>query len=241
MTIDKFSSVNCSRFCKLYRNQPVRLRRTCKPLRRVSKPLRRASKPLRRASKPLQREVKSLWRSNQSLRRSNQSLDRPSQSLQRTQNKPQEKNEYQQSTKPAANHNQSKNYKMSHCNCARSSIVTCINSDDSAHKCRLSVRQLTKQPHVKQSRDHEPCRLPLKRIVLALREKNRSSLKHIFFNSAPKSSFLNMIANDYKLCCFQFVHMQHIFIKSFAYFKPSVNCGSNGQSKAGNHQYKYTN
>ena len=169
MTIDKFSSVNCSRFCKLYGNQPVRLRGTSKPLRRASKRLwgGGASKPLRRASKPLRRGVKSLWRSNQSL-------DRPNHSLQRTQNKPQGKNGYQQSTKPAANHNQSKNYKMSHCNCARSSIVTCINSDDSAHKCRLSVRQLTKQPHVKQSRDREPSRLPLKRIVLALRKrKNR--------------------------------------------------------------------
>ena len=201
MTIDKFSSVNCRRFCKLYGNQPVclwraskplrraskplrraikPLRRASKPLRRASEPLRRASKPLRRASKPLRRGVKYLWRSNQSLRRSNQSLrrsnqslDRSNQSLQRTQNKPQEKNGYQQSTKPAANHNQSKNYKMSHCNCARSSIVTCINSDDSAHKCRLSVQQLTKQPHVKQSRDREPSRLPLKRIVLALRKRKK--------------------------------------------------------------------
>ena len=49
-----------------------------------------------------------------------------------------------------------------------------------------------------------------------------------------------MVANNYKLCCFQFVHMQHIFIKSFAYFKPSVNC-SNSQLKSGNHQYKYAN
>ena len=50
-----------------------------------------------------------------------------------------------------------------------------------------------------------------------------------------------MVANNYKLCCFQFVHMQHIFIKSFAYFKPSVNCCSNSQLKSGNHQYKYAN
>ena len=50
-----------------------------------------------------------------------------------------------------------------------------------------------------------------------------------------------MIANDYKLCCFQFVHMQHIFIKSFANFKPSVYYGSNSQLDTGNHQYKYAN
>ena len=100
---------------------------------------------------------------------------------------------------------------------------------------------MTKQPHVKRIRDREPSRLPLKRIVLALRKrKDRSFLKHYLLNSAPKSSFLNMVANNYKLCCFQFVHMQHIFIKSFAYFKPSLNC-SNSQLKSGNHQYKYAN
>ena len=119
---------------------------------------------------------------------------------------------------------------------------TCINSDDCAHQCRMSARQLTRQPHVKRIRDREPSRLPLKRIVLALRKrKNTSFLKHHFLNSAPKSSFLNMVANDYKSCCFQFVHMQHIFIKSFAYFKSSVNCGLNSQLKSGNHKYKYTN
>ena len=40
--------------------------------------------------------------------------------------------------------------------------------------------------------------------------------------SAPKSSILNKIASNYKQCCFQFVHMQHIFIK-FGYFKPCIN------------------
>ena len=305
MTIDKFSSENYSRFCKLYGSQPVHLRkakkplrraskplrrvskplrraskplrgaskplrRASKPLRRASKPLRRASKPLRRASKPLRRAIislrrsnqslrrssqslrrskqslrrsnKSLRRSNQSLRRSNQSLWRSNQSLDRTQNNPLEKNGYQPSTKPAVSHNQSINYKMSHYKCARHSIGTCINSNDGAHQCRLSARQLTKQPHVKRIRDREPSRLPLRRIVLGLgKRKNRSFLKHYFLNSAPKSSFLYMVASDYKLCCFQFVHMQHIFIKSFAYFKPSVNCSSKSQLKSGNYQYKYTN
>ena len=125
---------------------------------------------------------------------------------------------------------------------ARHSIGTCINSDDCARQCRLSARQLTKQPHVKRIRDREPSRLPLKRIVLALRKrKNRSFLKQYFLNSAPKSSFLNMVANNYKLCCFQFVHMQHIFIESFAYFKPSVNFSSKSQLKSGHHRHKYTN
>ena len=218
------------------------LRRSCQSLRRSKQSLRRSNQSLRRSCQSLRRSNQSLRRSNQSLRRSNQSLWISNQSLKRTENNAQEKNGYQPSTKPAVSHNQSIDYKMSHYKRARHSIGTCINSDDCAHQCRLSARQLTKQPHVKRIRDHEPSRLPLKRIVLALRKrKNRSFLKHYFLNSAPKSSFLNMVASDYKLCCFQFVHMQHIFIKSFAYFKPSVNCGSKSLLKSGNHQYKYTN
>ena len=181
MTFDKFSSdcsVNYSRFCKLYgtmcidgvlaKNQPLRFRRASKPLWRASKPLRRANKPLRRAIISKQ----SLRRTNQSLRRSNRSLRRSNQCLERTQSKPEEKNGYQQSTKAAVSHtDRSINYKMSHYNCARHSIGTCINSDDCAHQCSLSARQLTKQPHVKRIRDREPSRLPLKRIVLALRKR----------------------------------------------------------------------
>ena len=158
MTFDKFNSdcsVNYSRFTKFYgttcnsilaKNQPRRLRRP-------SEPLRRAITSLQRSNQSLQRSNQSLWRSCQSLRRSNQSLER-------TQNNPQEKNGYQPSTKPAVSHNQSMNYKMLHKH-ARHSISTCINSDDCAHQCRLSARQLTKQPHVKRIRDREPSRLPL--------------------------------------------------------------------------------
>ena len=62
---------------------------------------------------------------------------------------------------------------MSHYKRARHSIGTCINSDDWPHQCRLSASQLTK-PHAEQIRDRVPSRLPLKRIVLALRKrKNR--------------------------------------------------------------------
>ena len=145
------------------------LRRSNQSLRRSSQSLRRPKQSLRRSNQSLRRSSQSLRRSNQSLRRSNQSLWRSSQSLQRTQNKAQEKNGCQQSTKPAVSHNQSINYKMSDKR-ARHSIGTCINSDDYAHQCRLFARQLTKQPHVKQSRDREPSRLPLKKIVLALRK-----------------------------------------------------------------------
>ena len=197
MTFDN-SSVNYSRFCKLYgtvcfhsvlakpenlrlrrADKPLRradkpLRRADKPLRRPDKPLRRADKPLRRASKPLRRANQSLRRSNQSLRRSNHSLRRSigcrwstNQSFQSSQNTSKKENGYQQSSKSAVSQNI--NYKMSHYKCA------------SRNKCRLSARQLTKQPHVKRSRDREPSRLPLKKIVLALRKrKNRSFLKHYF-------------------------------------------------------------
>jgi hypothetical protein len=54
------------------------------------------------------------------------------------------------------------------------------------------------------------------------KRKNRTFLKHNLLKSAPKSSILNKIARNYKQCCFEFVHMQHIFIKSFGHFKASV-------------------
>ena len=100
----------------------------------------------------------------------------------------------------------------------------CINVDNCAYTCRSTVRKFTKQAKVKQFRDRAPSTLPLKRILLALRKgESRPFLKHYFVQTTPKSSILNKIAKNYKQCCFQFVHMQHIFINSFAYFKLSVN------------------
>ena len=128
------------------------LRRSKQSLRRSCQSLRRSKQSLRRSKQSLRRSKQSLRRSKQSLRRSNQSLWISNQSLERTQNNPQEKNGYQPSTKHAVSHNESINYKMSHKR-ARHSIGTCINSDDCAHQCRLSARQLTKQPHVKRIRD----------------------------------------------------------------------------------------
>jgi hypothetical protein len=70
--------------------------------------------------------------------------------------------------------------------------------------------------------------LPLKRIILAMRErKNRALAKHYFVRNVPKSSILNKIASNFKQCCFQFVKIQHIFINSFGYFKPCVNVNMN--------------
>ena len=79
---------------------------------------------------------------------------------------------------------------------------------------RFSVRKLTKQSNsTRYRRDCEPSRLPLKKIILAMRKrKNRTFLKHSMLRSAPKSSILNKIASNYKQCCFQFVDVQHIFI-----------------------------
>ena len=95
----------------------------------------------------------------------------------------------------------------------------------SSYSYRFSVRKLTKQPNsTRYRRDREPSRLPLKKIILAMRKrKNRTFLKHKMLKSAPKSSLLNKMASNYKQCCFQFLHMQHIFINSFGYFKPCVN------------------
>ena len=146
MTLDKITSVNYSRFCKLYGAVGVLAN----------------NEPLRRANRCLH------------LQRSNQSHLRSSQSLQQRQNMKSnmEKNGYQQSTKPAVSSNKSIKCKMLYYEHAHmdSIYTTCINSDNCPHKCRLSVRKLKKQ-HVKQSGDREPCRLPLKKIVVALRNK----------------------------------------------------------------------
>ena len=55
------------------------------------------------------------------------------------------------------------------------------------------------------------------------KRKNRTFLKQNMLKSAPKSSMLNKLASNYKLCCFKFLHMQHIFINSFGYVKPCIN------------------
>ena len=111
---------------------------------------------------------------------------------------------------------------MSKCNLV---YIKQVHSTDSSYNYRFSVRKLTKQPNSTQwTRDREPSRLPLKKIILAMRKrKNRTILKQNMLKSAPKSSILNKLASNYKLCCFKFLHMQHIFINSFGYVKPCIN------------------
>ena len=162
----------------------------------------------KRANKPLWRAKQSLRRSQQSLRRSNQSLRRSNQSLRRSkQLKPDEADV------------------IHHLGSIKCNLVNLKLHVHSSCTYRFSVRKLTKQSNSTRYRsDREPSRLPLKKIILAMRKrKNRTFLKHSMLRSAPKSSILNKIASNYKQCCFQFVHMQHIFIKSFGYFKPCVN------------------
>ena len=182
------------------------LRRSKQSLRRAKQSLRRSKQSLRRANKQSLRRAnkQSLRRSKQSLRRAKQSLRRPNQSLRRSE--------------------QANTYNIVYLYRPHSSYIKCINSDHSACSCRSTVRKLTKQANAKRSRDRAPSRLPLKRIILAMRKrKNRSFLKHYFVRTAPKSSILNKIASNFKQCCFQFVQIQHIFINSFGYFKPCVN------------------
>ena len=98
-----------------------------------------------------------------------------------------------------------------------------VHSTDSSYNYRFSVRKFTKQPNSTRWRRHrEPSRLPLKKIILAMRKrKNRTFLKQNMLKSAPKSCILNKLASNYKLCCFKFLHMQHIFI--IGYVKPCIN------------------
>ena len=156
---------------------------------------KRANKPLWRAKQSLWRSQQSLRRSNQSLRRSNQSLRRSNQSLRRSkQLKPDEADV------------------IHHLGSIKCNLVNLKLHVHSSCTYRFSVRKLTKQSNsTRYRRDREPSRLPLKKIILAMRKrKNRTFLKHSMLRSAPKSSILNKIGSNYKQCCFQFVHMQHI-------------------------------
>ena len=194
-----FSTVNMEIYPHLDLVSSQSLRRSKQSLRRSKQSLRRSKQSLRRANK------QSLRRANkQSLRRSKQSLRRANQSLRRSE--------------------QANTYNIVHLYRTHSSYIKCINSDHSACSCRSTVRKLTKQANANRSRNRAPSRLPLKRIILAMRKrKNRSFLKHYFVRDVPKSSILNKIASNFKQCCFQFVQIQHIFINSFGYFKPCVN------------------
>ena len=121
-----------------------------------------------------------------------------------------------------------KKVNMVHLTRSHSSFVLC-NKSDCLHRWRFSVRKLTiKQPNVKRFRDREPSRLQIKR-------KNRRLFKRYFVRTVPRSSILNKIADNLKQYCFQFVDMQHIFINSFAYFKPSVKLVYKHIECSGNH------
>ena len=208
------SSQSLRRSKQSLRRAKQSLRKSKQSLRRTKQSLRRANKQsLRRANKQSLRRAnkQSLRRSKQSLRRSKQSLRRPNQSLRRSE--------------------QANTYNIVH---LYSSYIKCINSGHCACacSCRSTLRRLTKQANVKRSRDRAPSRLPLKRIILAMRKrKNRLFLKHYFVRNVPKSSILNKIASNFKQCCFQFVQIQHIFINSFGYFKPCVNINMKNTAK----------
>ena len=186
------------------------LRRAIEPLWRAIEPLRRAIQPLWGAIQPLWRAIQPLWRAIQPRRKQNKLLRRNDEPLVG-------ENESQQFTKPVVVHKQSNN-SIIHLKRVCSSYTTC-NSDLCVHEYRSSVRKFTKQPNVKRYRDREPSRIPFKKIILTMRKrKNRRSIKHLLTRCAPRSSILNKIATNYKECCFKFVHMQHVFIKSFGHF-----------------------
>ena len=199
----------------LRRSNAKSLRRAKQSLRRTNQSLRRSKQSLRRTKQSLRRSnAKSLRRAKQSLRRTNQSLRRSKLSLRRT----------NQSLRRSEVIHEQNIYNIVHLCRTHSSYIKCINSDHCAYSCRSTVRKLTKQANAKRTRDRAPSRLPLKRIILAMRRrKNTSFLKHYFVRTAPRSSILNKIASNFKQCCFQYVQIQHIFMNSFGYFKPCVN------------------
>ena len=107
----------------------------------------------KRENKPLGRAKQSLRKSNQSLRRSEQSFRRSELTLLRSEQlKPDE---------AVIHHLGSK------CN-----LVNLKLHVHSSYNCRFSVRKLTKQSNsTRYTRDHEPSRLSLKKIILAMRKR----------------------------------------------------------------------
>ena len=245
MNSTSFTCVNDSKICDLYRaifctnifgntafeRANKSLWRAIRLLKKANQPLRRANQSLRRSKQSLRRSKESLRRSKQSLRRSQQSLRRSKQSLRRSKQSLRRSN--QSLTRSKQSLRSSEQLKPDEADGIHPLVSKSINlvhlkhvhSTDSSYNYRFSVRKLTKQPNsTRCRRDREPSRLPLKKIILAMRKrKNRTFLRHNMLKSAPKSSILNKIASSYKQCCFQFVHMQYIFIKSFGYFKPCIN------------------
>ena len=114
---------------------------------------KRENKPLGRAKQSLRKSNQSLRRSEQSFRRSEQTLLRSEQTLLRSEQlKPDE---------AVIHHLGSK------CN-----LVNLKLHVHSSYNCRFSVRKLTKQSNsTRYTRDHEPSRLPLKKIILAMRKR----------------------------------------------------------------------
>ena len=250
MNSSSFTCVNNSKICDLYgaifytnilgnttlKRANIALWRGIKLLMTSNEHLRRAKQSLRRSKQSLRRSKQSLRRSNQSLRRSNQSLRRSNQSLRRSNQSLRRSNQplrNQRSNQSLRRSNQplwkSEQVKPDKAEVIQHLVSKCdlvhLKHVHSSYSYRFSVRKLTKQPNsIRYRRDREPSRLPLKKIILAMRKrKNRTFSKHKMLKSAPKSSILNKMASNYKQCCFQFLHMQHIFINSFGYFKPCVN------------------
>ena len=113
----------------------------------------------KRETKPLGRAKQSLRRSNQSLRRSEQSFRRLEQTLLRSE-QTLLRSEQLKPDETVIHH------LGSQCN-----LVNLKLHVYSSYNYRFSVRKLTKQSNsTRYMRGHEPSRLPLKKIILAMRQ-----------------------------------------------------------------------
>ena len=150
-----FTCVNNSKICDLYGAIFYTNILGNTTLKRANIALWRGIKLLTTSNEPLRRAKQSLWRSKQSLRRSNQFLRRSNQPLRRSEQVKPDKAEVIQ-------------HLVSKCDLVHLKHV------HSSYSYRFSVRKLTKQPNsTRYRRDREPSRLPLKKIILAMRKRKK--------------------------------------------------------------------
>ena len=91
---------------------------------------------------------------------------------------------------------------------------------------RSTVREFIRRPNVRRCRDRKPSRIPVKKIMSAMRKrKNRERIKRILKRSTPKSSILNELATNYKDYYYRSYlklwHRHNFFTQTFLPFKHS--------------------
>ena len=185
----------------------------------------RPNELLWRRNEPLRRKNEPLWRENEPLRRNrNEPLRRnQNEALWRNQNKPLRRKQNDEKTKTLLEQFSVKPVVVHEQNNVSSTQNDVCNSGICY---RSTVREFIRWPNVRRCRDRELSRIPVKKIMSAMRKrKNRERIKRILKRSTPKSSILNELATNYKDYYYRSYlklwHRHNFFTQTFLPFKHS--------------------